>query len=176
MADTAHQAEMARLVLEHHAALYAYAYRLTGSQVDAEDLTQTVFLIAHRKLHQVRLKKSIRGWLYTILRNCYLKSRRGHHDLSATAVEMDLNGLEDLHPRDTEIDAEALQAAIDKLPDEYKLVVMMFYFEGSSYTEISRELELPMGTVMSRLSRSRDHLRRSLLARELTLVPTTSGK
>lgn len=65
---------------------------------------------------------------------------------------------------DDDIDRERLQLALDELPDEYRLVVAMFYFEELSYKEIASELELPIGTVMSRLSRAKGRLRHRLLA------------
>src|SRR5690606_34165254 len=64
---------LAQLVAEHHQSLYRYAYRLSGSAADAEDLVQQVFLVAHQKLDQIRDAQSVRAWLFTVLRNCYLK-------------------------------------------------------------------------------------------------------
>src|SRR4051812_33527838 len=68
--------EIAGLIAAHHAPLYRYAYRLTGMAADAEDLTQQAFLIAQQKLHQLREAERAAGWLYAILRSCYLKWRR----------------------------------------------------------------------------------------------------
>ena len=155
-----------RLVAEHHAALYRYAYRLAGSPADAEDLTQQTFLAAHRKLAQLRSAEAGRGWLFSILRNCYLKTQRKRTPLSAASVDLDVNGLPDTRPTETSIDREQLQAAIDELPDEFKLVVLMFYFESRSYREIAETLDMPVGTVMSRLSRAKGHLRRRLFEAE----------
>ena len=73
MSDVASGLEVAQLVTEHHQAVYRYAYRLTGSVHDAEDLTQEVFLAAQRKIGQVRRMDRVRGWLFAILRNCFLK-------------------------------------------------------------------------------------------------------
>ena len=75
MADRAAPSAMVQLVADHHQELYRYAYRLSGSVSDAEDLTQQAFLIAQQKLGQVRDAGSVRGWLFTVLRNCYLKAR-----------------------------------------------------------------------------------------------------
>ena len=77
MADGPVVSQIARLVVDHHADVYRYAYRLAGSSVDAEDLTQQTFLAAQLKLAQLRSSDTARAWLFTILRNCYLKSRRG---------------------------------------------------------------------------------------------------
>ena len=156
---------LTQLVEDHHASLYRYAYRLSGTAADAEDLTQQVFLVAQQKLEQVRDAECVRGWLFTVLRNCYFRSKRRPTPLTATGLAIDLEKLpEVIH--DDDIDREQLQAAVNELPDDFKLVVLMFYFEDCSYREIAERLELPIGTVMSRLSRAKGHLRRRILADE----------
>jgi RNA polymerase sigma-70 factor (ECF subfamily) len=155
--------DMALLVAEQHAAVYRYAYRLTGAVCDAEDLTQQAFLAAQRKLGQLRDPRRARGWLFAILRNCYLKTRRKRVPLSATKVELDVESIPEKLPDELAIDPERLQAALDELPDDFKIVILMFYFEGCSYREIAEKLSLPAGTVMSRLSRAKGHLRTRLL-------------
>jgi RNA polymerase sigma-70 factor (ECF subfamily) len=154
--------DVAALVAEHHAELYRYAYRLTGSRPDAEDLTQHVFLMAQSRGEQLRDVGSIRNWLFAILRNSYLKLVRRRPPLPAASIELDIDSLPAPQKR-IEIDGERLQAALDELPDEFKMVVLMFYFEGCSYREIAQRLEVPDGTVMSRLSRAKSHLRKKLL-------------
>jgi RNA polymerase sigma-70 factor (ECF subfamily) len=156
-------AGLALLVEEHHAALYRYAYRLAGSSCDAEDLTQQVFLIARQRLDQVRNAACIRSWFYAVLRNCYLNGKRRPTPLPSSSLSIDLENLPE-QVRDDDIDRELVQKAVDELPDEFKLVVLMFYFEDCSYREIAERLELPMGTVMSRLSRAKGHLRNRLLS------------
>ncbi len=150
---------LVQLVADYHEALYRYAYRLSGSAPDAEDLTQQVFLVAQQKLDQVRDADCVRGWLFTVLRNCYLKSRR--KGLGLPVSELDVNTIPQAPPADL-IDSEELQAAIDTLGDEFKLVVLMFYFEHRTYREIADSLEIPLGTVMSRLARAKAHLRNCL--------------
>jgi len=170
MTDSELPMDVARLVSEHHEDLYRYAYRLTGSAADAEDLTQQVFLVAHTKIGQVRDPASVGSWLYAILRNCYLKGRRVRIPLPASSVELDMDRVPaeeidepfDAYP----IDTERLQAAINGLADEFKLVVMLYYFEERSYRDMAEILEVPMGTVMSRLSRAKAHLRCQLGAAE----------
>ena len=159
MADRAAPLAIAQLVADYHEALYRYAYRLSGSAADAEDLAQQVFLIAHQKIDQVRDAQSVRGWLFTVLRNCYLKScRKG---LGLPIAELDVNTLP-AEPPSEAIDSQALQEAINSLGEEFKLVVLMFYFEHQSYREIAEQLEIPLGTVMSRLARAKSHLRERL--------------
>lgn len=156
------------LVVDHHGDVYRYAYRLTGREVDAEDLTQQTFLIAQQRLHQVRQPDRVVSWLLAILRSCYLKSRSKSIPLVASSVELDIDSIPD-STTDDSIDEEALQAALDELPDEFKLVVVMFYFEQRSYKEIAEQLQIPVGTVMSRLTRAKGRLRARLLARSKDL-------
>jgi len=163
MADGAAPLDVGQLVADHHASLYRYAFRLAGSAVDAEDLTQQVFLIAQQKLDQVRDAQCVRSWLYTVLRNCFLKSRRQPSPLPAASIELDINAIPD-EVLERDVDSERLQAAIDSLEDDFKLVVLLFYFEYRSYREIAGILGVPIGTVMSRLARAKARLRAALCA------------
>lgn len=153
-----------RLIADHYAAVYRYAYRLAGSPHDAEDLSQQVFLVAQQRLHQLREPAKARGWLYAVLRSCYLKSRRKQVPLPAGGLELDVDTLPEPASPAEGFDREQLQAAIDSLSDDFKVVVLMFYFEDCSYKEIADQLALPIGTVMSRLSRAKGRLREALSA------------
>jgi RNA polymerase sigma-70 factor (ECF subfamily) len=175
MADRADPVVLAQLVADHHQPLYRYAYRLCGSQADAEDLTQQVYLIAQQKLGQVRDAASVRPWLFTILRNCYFKTTQKR--LALPVADFDVNEVPDDAPEQP-LDGEHLQQAIIQLGDEFKVVVLMFYFEHRSYREIAELLEVPPGTVMSRLARAKNHLRRLLAnspARPETQPPAPSA-
>jgi RNA polymerase sigma-70 factor (ECF subfamily) len=165
MAERAAPLELAQLVAEHHEALYRYAYRLSGSAADAEDLTQQVFLVAQQKLAQIRQPAAARSWLYTVLRHCFLKGRSGRHPLPATNCDLDLSAIA-ADVDDRTIDGEELRAALATLSDDFRAVVLMFYFEDLSYKEIAAALQLPTGTVMSRLARAKAQLRNRLLAAE----------
>lgn len=167
--------DIARLVADHHAELYRYALRLTGQTADAEDLTQQTFLIAHAKLDQVRSAESCRGWLFAILRSCFLKSVRSAIPTPATRLDLQLEALPDDVPEELLIDPERLQTALEELAPEFRLVVAMFYFEECSYREIAAQLELPIGTVMSRLSRAKSHLRARLTDHESTAPELTAA-
>ena len=149
------------LVREHHQDVYRYAYRLAGKEVDAEDLTQQTFLIAHQRLHQLRQPERVVSWLFAILRSCYLKARCRSEPLSASSLELDIESIPD-EPIEETFDREALRRALDQLPDEFKLVVVMFYFEQCSYKQIAEQLQIPIGTVMSRLTRAKSRLRACL--------------
>ncbi len=154
--------DVEQLISEHHQAVYRYAYRLTGSIPDAEDLSQQVFLIAQQKLGQLREANRARGWLFAILRNCFFKLHERRRPVTEATLQLDIDHVPVEVPQDEDIDRERLQAAIDELPSHFRLVLLMFYFEECSYREIAETLELPMGTVMSRLARAKAHLRSKL--------------
>jgi len=158
-------AEIHRLVVEHYARVYGYAYRLSGSVADAEDLTQQTFLTAQQKRHQVREPDKVGRWLLAIVRSCYLKSRRRRRPVPAISLELDVDQIPEQMAAESSVDPERLQAAIDQLADEFKLVLAMFYFQELSYKEIAAELEIPIGTVMSRLARAKGRLRQILSRR-----------
>jgi RNA polymerase sigma-70 factor, ECF subfamily len=165
MDDAQFVPDVAQLVAEHHQAVYRYAYRLTGSAQDAEDLTQRVFLAAQRKIGQLRILDKARAWLFAILRNCFLKDRQRQRPVLAADLSLKMDLIAASPPRKG-ADRDQLQDALDQLPDIFRLVVVMFYFEECSYREIAERLEMPIGTVMSRLARAKGHLRSILFASE----------
>lgn len=159
-----------RWVQLHHAALYRYAFRLTGSTSDAEDLTQQTFLAALEHGASVRDEERVRGWLYTVLRHRFWKQRRRRQPVVGKS-ELDWSDLPDrVQPDGADgdlfaqlpFDQATLQTTLQQLPDSSRLVLLMFYFEELSYREIAAQLEIPLGTVMSRLSRAKEHLRNRL--------------
>lgn len=156
-----HRAKMdiRQLVAEHHRGVFGYAFRLTGSVHDAEDLCQQVFLTAQRKLGQLRNADSVRTWLFAILRGCFWKSCRKRRPVLAGSVCLNMDTIPDQLPADAEIDREHLEHVLSQLPDRYRLVLAMFYFEDLSYREIAEQLDLPIGTVMSRLARAKSQIR-----------------
>lgn len=165
MGDTTPNVNLTELVAAYHAELYRYAYRLSGCQADAEDLTQQTFLQAQRSQHQLRDPGSARAWLYTILRNCYQLARRKQRT-TIESIGDEIDQFPDTNQEELPIDSEQLQSALDALPDEFKIPVLMYYFEQASYREIAAQLDLPIGTVMSRLSRAKSHLRSLLFPAE----------
>ena len=167
--------DLPSLVAAHAEVLYRYAFRLSGSAADAEDLTQQTFLIAHQKLGHVREADCVRGWLLAVLRRTYLKAAKRSRPVRLLQVAFDIDNIPQEVVDHWEIDRELLQAAIDELPDANKLVLLSYYFEDLSYREIAERFGLPIGTVMSRLSRAKDHLRTRLLEAEL-VVGQASGR
>lgn len=158
MADAPPGLDIVELVAEHHQAVYQYAYRLTGSVQDAEDLAQQVFLIAQSKIGQLRKIDAAGSWLFAILRNCFLKDKQRRHPGLAVDLALNVDSIAEATPP-AEVDHGQLQEALNRLPDAFRLVVVMFYFEERSYREIADELKVPIGTVMSRLARAKEQLR-----------------
>jgi RNA polymerase sigma-70 factor (ECF subfamily) len=155
---------LADLVEQHYRVVYRFAYRLCGSQADAEDLTQQTFLAAQANLHQLREAEAARSWLFTIARNTFLKSQRSPagHVVPLEYVGEPLDHRAD-HTRFDGLEREELQAVLDELPEEFRTPLVLFYFQEFSYKQIARQMDLPIGTVMSRLARAKEHLRRRLL-------------
>ena len=158
--------DIAGLIAAHHAPLYRYAYRLTGMAADAEDLTQQAFLIAQQKLHQLREAERAAGWLFAILRSCYLKWRRKRFPMSSTLADLDMGEVPQPTGELHTIDTEELQQVLGDLHEDLRLILLMFYFEELSYKQIAEDLEIPIGTVMSRLSRAKQKLREQMIAKE----------
>ena len=162
--------ELVQLVEMHHAAVYRYAFRLTSSVTDAEDLTQQTYLVAQEKLSQLRDFSAARSWLFSILRHVFLKGLRKASPIPVSEPDLEAAAYGPPGPSLGEIDREALQGALGRLPEEFRLVVLMFYYEDRSYREIANELDVPIGTVMSRLSRAKQLLRKHL-EREIAPPP-----
>lgn len=158
------------LVHAHHAAVYRYAYRLTGTAHDADDFTQQTYLLAQRSLGQLRSAEQGRSWLFAILRNAWLKSLKRRAPQPACDLELDPNEIAERWPTASEIDHERLQQALDELSPEFRVVLLMFFFEDLSYREIAEKLNVPPGTVMSRLARAKQHLRGRIMAAEFKEV------
>jgi RNA polymerase sigma-70 factor (ECF subfamily) len=144
--------------------VYAYALRLCRSPAEAEELTQQVFLLAHQRRHQLRDPSRARSWLLSITRNGFLQARRSRQPICSTDLDLDMSDIRDGSWKLETIDAERLQQAVQSLPDPFRVVVLMYYFEEMSYQEIARTLDIPIGTVMSRLARARQRLRDGLTA------------
>ncbi|MGC3966773.1 MAG: sigma-70 family RNA polymerase sigma factor [Pirellulales bacterium] len=107
---------------------------------------------------QLREAEAARGWLMSILRNSFWKQLRKLRPATAGSLELDLNGIPAPPAIEPIVDGEQLQKALDRLPAESREVLMMFYFEELAYREIATALEVPIGTVMSRLARAKRRL------------------
>jgi RNA polymerase sigma-70 factor (ECF subfamily) len=146
------------LIKQYHRPLYAYAFRLCGQQSDAEDLVQQTFLVAQTSLGQLRDTSKARAWLYSVLRNHFRALCRKQRPISAENAEIELDAIA-TETSESDVDGEQLQQALANLPEQFRIVVLMYYFEELSYKEISEALDQPVGTVMSQLSRAKQKLR-----------------
>jgi RNA polymerase sigma-70 factor (ECF subfamily) len=151
-----------QLIDTHYQALYRYAYRLTGSSADAEDLTQEAFGKALARLPQLRDPERAKAWLFRILRNAYLHKVRDQK--RHRVIPLDAVGDLPERPADEmpDIDPVRLQQALNDLDETFRTPIILFYFEEFSYRDIAEQMELPIGTVMSRLARAKAYLRSRL--------------
>jgi RNA polymerase sigma-70 factor (ECF subfamily) len=163
------QRAVQKLVDEHYLPLYRYAYRLTGSVADAEDLTQEAYCLAQQKFHQLRDQGKARSWLFSILRNAYLHRIRDSKYEQVVSLEWIGDVAEQVSEQLPDIEPEQLQKALQELPEAYRTPIILYYFEDFSYRDIAEQMELPIGTVMSRLARAKAHLRARLF------VPATGA-
>lgn len=150
------------LISAHYDSLYRYAYRLSGSAADAEDLTQETFTKAISRLSQLRDSDRARSWLFQILRNIYL--HRVRDDRRHRTVPIDTVGdvAEELSEAPMTIEPGRLQEALNELDEGFRTPLLLFYFGDFSYRDIAEQMNLPIGTVMSRLARGKAFLKSRL--------------
>jgi len=154
-----------QLIADHHKSLYRFCYRLTGNATMAEDVLQQAYLIAFQRIGQVKDPAKARSWLFTVVRTTFLKEVRKKREWVFTDVEVEDNRVPD-RSRHLEVDSQRLQAALDALPETFRVAVVMHYQQQMSYREIAEQLEIPLGTVMSRLSRAKRMLKSKLLVNQ----------
>jgi RNA polymerase sigma-70 factor (ECF subfamily) len=147
--------------------VYGLALRMLGNTAEAQDVAQEAFLRAHRGLAEFRGDARLSTWLYAIVSRLCLNRLAGNERRLARHGEETLARLADARPRPDqalergEIE-EALHRAIGELPEERRIVVVLRDVEGLAYEQIAEVLELPVGTVRSRLHRARLDLKEKL--------------
>jgi RNA polymerase sigma-70 factor, ECF subfamily len=174
MAD---QARFTELAMEHMPGLYSAAMRMTRNAADAEDLVQETYLRAYRAFATFTEGTNLRAWLYRILTNTYINSYRAAKRRPQIA---DVEDVEDLYlyrrigpgggsagrsAEDEALDSftdDEVKAAIESLPDAFRIAVLLADVEGFSYKEIAEITDVPIGTVMSRIHRGRRALQKAL--------------
>jgi RNA polymerase sigma-70 factor (ECF subfamily) len=175
MADQARFEEQA---MEFMPSLYAAALRMTRNPSDAEDLVQETYLKAYRGFHGFEQGTNLKAWLYRILTNTYINTYRAK---KRRPDESDLEDVEDLYlyrrlggleaatmgrsAEDQLLDTytdEEVKAALESLPEQFRMAVLLADVEGFAYKEIAEILDIPIGTVMSRLHRGRTGLQKKL--------------
>jgi RNA polymerase sigma-70 factor, ECF subfamily len=181
MAD---QAQFSDLAMEYMPALYTAALRMTRNPADAEDLVQETYLKAYRAFASFELGTNLKAWLYRILTNTYINTYRAKQRRPDIADVEDVEDLYLYHRLSGEQSAslgrsaedEALdrftdtdvKAAIESLPDSFRMAVLLADVEGFSYKEIAEITDVPIGTVMSRIHRGRKALQKALIDRGST--------
>ncbi|MDE2126367.1 MAG: sigma-70 family RNA polymerase sigma factor [Armatimonadetes bacterium] len=193
--------EFQRLIERTKRQAYNMAYRMTGNREDAEDLTQEAYLRAYRSFGTYNRQMPFESWFFRILSNLFIdlvrrkpKIRPLSLDQPVSDEESDTNLIlqvadESANPEHQVLDAmldENLQAALDSLPDPFRIAVLMCDVEGMSYEAIGKAMHSSIGTVRSRIHRGRTLLRkrlaaptpakRGLRARLKPLIPTDSGE
>jgi RNA polymerase sigma-70 factor (ECF subfamily) len=175
--------------MEYAPQLYAAAMRMARNPADAEDLVQETFLKAYRAYASFEAGTNLKAWLYRILTNTYINKYRKDKRRPA---ESELGDVEDLYlyrrigseqTADSARSAEDrvldglvesdIKEAVEALPENFRVTVLLADLEGFAYKEIAEILDIPIGTVMSRLHRGRKALQASLaqFARERGLLP-----
>lgn len=158
--------EWGDLVAEHADSVYRLAYRLSGNQHDAEDLTQETFMRVFRSLHRYQAG-TFEGWLHRITTNLFLDMVRHRAKIRMEALPEDYDRVPgtDMTPEQAYNVANldpALQAALDGLSPDFRVAVVLCDVVGMSYDEIAETLGVKMGTVRSRIHRGRAQLRTAL--------------
>jgi len=156
------------LVDQFYGPLYRFAMSLTRAEADAADLVQETFLIWASKGHQLQDLSKVKAWLFTTLHRSFLHSQRRlarFPQMEITEAEADLPHVEpELLDR---LDAQAVLALLAQVDPQYQAAIALFYLEDYSYNEIAVILEVPLGTVKSRIARG--------LAQLKKLVQQTAG-
>ena len=176
MAD---QAEFESMAMPFMDQLYSHALRLTKNSSDAEDLVQETYLKGYRAFSSVKEGTNLRAWLFRILTNSFInnyrKKQRGFEEEDFDEIDdmylhrrlgsiqnstLGMSAEDMLFERLTE---DEIKDAVENLPTQYREVILLAVVQGFSYKEIAEILEIPNGTVMSRLHRGRAKLQKVLL-------------
>lgn len=162
-------------LLPHADALYNFAYHLTYRDADADDLVQETFMKAYRSIDSYHQGTNAKAWLFKILKNAFINEYRRKSKLPETVNYEDYLAVEDNDddgPSGVPIDiredvfagmmGDEVSGALNALPDEFRTVILLCDMEGFSYEEIAKIVDIPIGTVRSRLHRARNMLKEKL--------------
>jgi RNA polymerase sigma-70 factor (ECF subfamily) len=153
-------ADIRSRLVEEIPRLRRYARTLTRDVTAADDLVQDCLTRALSKSHLWQEGSDLRAWLFTILHNQYVNQvRRSVREGTAAALNDDEPGLTGAPSQDKRIELRDLERALAKLPDEQRSALLLVGMEGMQYEEVAAILDVPVGTVRSRLSRGREALR-----------------
>ena len=161
--------EFQELALPLFDQLYNFAHWLTQNREEAEDLVQETYTKALRGFSSFQLGTNFRAWMYRILRNTFLTLRTGLRATSTVSLDLEEDGVDLAVESETpetilmsRSNSQLVQRAIENLPLHYREIILLYEVEEMSYQEIAETLSIPIGTVMSRLSRARKTLRNGL--------------
>jgi RNA polymerase sigma-70 factor, ECF subfamily len=153
------------IAFEHYAAVYRFGLALAKDETEAADLTQQTFLLLAKHQEQIREPERIKCWLFTTLRREFLRKVRIHTSHPEVEFQPEEHEAQTIEPSALRsIDARTALAALQMVEESYRTALELFYLGDLSYKEISATLGIPIGTVMSRLSRGKEQLRRALAA------------
>jgi RNA polymerase sigma-70 factor (ECF subfamily) len=160
------EADYDQAVHSFYKGLYRFAFSLAGNADDACELTQETFARLLAKGGQLRDHSKVKAWLFTTLYRIFIgwKRREAHFPhLEIASVESELPPVT---PQMLDnLENEAVSRSLLELEERYRVPLALYYFQNHSYAEISKLLDVPVGTIMSRLSRAKDLMRKSLAAK-----------
>ena len=149
-----------QIVADCYDDVYRFALSLAGQECDAVDLTQSAFLKFARKGTSIRESKKAKSWLFSVLRNEFIDHKRRNTRFPTTELDPTLHSPT---PSAASIsDGQAALRILSTLPQPYRETLALYYLQGHTYPEIASILKIPVGTVMSRLSRGKSLLRKHL--------------
>jgi RNA polymerase sigma-70 factor (ECF subfamily) len=166
-ANYADDVDLGYIVDEFYGSVLLFAVGLTKSEADAADLAQQTFLTLSQKLHQIRDLSKIKCWLFTTVHRNFLRQVRHHRKHPEIEFRSDVHDIAIPHAEASRsLDAERILSAFSQVDHSYRAALEAFYLGELSYREIAWKLKIPLGTVMSRLSRGKEQLRAILLKEE----------
>lgn len=150
-----------QIVTQHYEPLYRFAFSLTRAEPDAMDLTQQTFCIWATKGHQLRDSSKVKAWLFTTLRREFLNMREKSSRFDYSELRDEEQDIADVSMElVNSLDAARMIELLHQVKEPYRSAVALFYIEDFSYKEMAGILQVPIGTVQSRLSRGVRHLQR----------------
>jgi RNA polymerase sigma-70 factor (ECF subfamily) len=155
------------IVSQYYEPLFKFALSLTHAESDAQDLTQQTFYIWATKGHQLRDGSKVKTWLFTTLHRTFLQARRRHRKFPHHVLEEVTEQLPAINPGPYDSgDSAQVLAALATMDEIHRAAVALFYLQQCSYKEIAAILDVPLGTVKSRIARGILTLREILVAQD----------
>lgn len=170
-----------KLIEEYQILAFNIAYKMTSNKEDASDMTQEALIKVFKSIKSFRFDSSFSTWLYRIVTNSCIDMMRKNSKIKTYSLDKPIEGDEGTYQRELPDNKdlpdeilekrekrEAVHRAIGKLPDKYRIMIVLRDIQDFSYEEISEVTELPIGTVKSRISRARNTLK-EILSKDMEL-------